>query len=486
MDFLDPKKKRQQRIKLFTGYLLMAVVLAISTLVLAFATYGYGIDSKTGGIIQNGLINVDSHPVSADVYINGQNRGRTSTRLVLPAGNYIVQIQQNGYRSWQHNVNLEGSSIEQLVYPVLFPAKLVTKPVATLASAPLLASASPDRHWLVMQAPGGLGGFDVYDLTDSKHPHASISLPADSLTAGGTNHQLELVEWSSDNSHFLLKHTWSAGIEYVMADRSVPTASINVNKFFAATSFNSASLRDKKPDQFYLLNTTTGSLTVADSKNNTQTPIISGVAQFKPYQANQVLYVKSTSGDSEVHLWQSGQDYMIRTLPKADHYLLDLAQFNNQLYVVAGSPADNKTYIYQNPFKDLTHTPSLTPRPFRVLIAQGAEFVSFSTNARFIAAQGGSQFAVYDAETNRQFRFDSKLELTPHAKASWMDGNRMALISKGLVVIQDFDGTNQQTLSAALDSFTPFFDHDYTAMLTLAPVNGSSVVTLDRTELKVP
>ncbi len=486
MDFLDPKKKRQQRIKLFTGYLLMAVVLAISTLVLAFATYGYGIDSKTGGIIQNGLINIDSHPVSADVFVNGQNRGRTSTRLVLPAGDYLVQIQQNGYRSWQHNVNLEGSSIEQLVYPVLFPTKLVTKQITTLTSAPMLASSSPDQHWLVMQAPGGLGSFDIYDLSDTKHPHSSISLPADSLTAGGTNHQLELVEWSSDNNHFLLKHTWSAGTEYVMADRSTPTASININKFFPGVTFTSASLRDRKPDQFYLLNSATGALTAADSKNNSQTPLVTGVAQFKPYQANVLLYVKATSGDSEVHFWQSGQDYLVRTLPKADNYLLDLAQFNNQLYAVAGSPTDGKAYIYQNPFRALTHNPVLTPRPFRVLVVHGAEFVSFSSNARFIAAQGGSQFAVYDAETDRQFRFDSKLELAPHAKASWMDGHRMTLVSKGLVVVQDFDGTNQQTLSSALDGFTPFFNHDYTAVLTLAPINGSTTVALNRTELKVP
>ncbi len=62
MDFLDPRKKRAYKIRLYIGYFLMAVALSIGTLILLFEAYGYDVNHKTGEVIQNGLVFVDSRP----------------------------------------------------------------------------------------------------------------------------------------------------------------------------------------------------------------------------------------------------------------------------------------------------------------------------------------------------------------------------------------------------------------------------------------
>lgn len=489
MDFLDPKKKRAHKIRLYIGYALMAVALGIVTLILVFAAYGYDIDRRTGNVIQNGLIIVDSHPESATVLVNGDNKASTNTRLILPAGKYNVELRREGYRSWGHSVNLEGSSIEQLVYPLLFPTKLTTKTLQDYSAVPSMASASPDRRWLVVHQPSSANTFQVIDLTNNKNQAASVNLPSDTFNPAPGTHSYEAVEWSSDNAHLLLKHNFTGGSEFVILDRENPAGSLNVNKLFNTRPFTSATLRDKKPDQLYLLNAADGGLFRADTKAKTAVLLESRVLSYKSYQDDTLLYIANPSASSvevQVHAWQNGQDYLLRTIPVAESYLLDMAQFNNRFYVVAGSPADGRAYVYKDPFTELNRRPSRTPQPFRVLIVPGAQYASFSAIARFIAIQGGSNFVVYDIETGRQFRYDAKLPLAANQKASWMDGHRLSFISEGTVNVFDFDGTNMQKLSSGLPAFIPFFDRDYTAMFTFAPTaNAPDKTSLTRTELKV-
>jgi hypothetical protein len=488
MDFLDPKKKRAHRIRLYVGYGLMAVALAIATIILLFAAYGYDIDRSTGGIIQNGLVILDAHPESATIYANGEKKGTTANRLALPAGQYKIELKRDGYRTWAHTVNLEGSSIEQLIYPFLFPEQLASKALQTYPAAPQVATESPDRHWLVVSQSAAAGSFQVFDLNNTKNPSTIIKLPADTITAQPGAQSYEAVEWSSDNVHVLLKHVYQGGSEFVVLDRENPTNSVNITKLFASTAFTTASLRDKKPDQFYLF-TSDGSLFSAETKNKAPTLVVQRVAQYKAYQADTLLYAltpKSTDMLTEIHYRRGADDYVLRTVPKAETYLLDMADFNSHFYVAAGSTADGHTYIYKDPLDAYTHQPARTPQPIRVLIANGSQYVSFSAIARFIAVQAGSSFAVYDAETGRQFKYDAKLTLVPGQKATWMDGHRLLLNSGDAQFVFDFDGTNIQKLNPALHGYTPFFDRDYTAMFILAPQNNAAdKPVLQRLELKV-
>ena len=486
MDFLDPQKKRAHNIRLYIGYALMAVAIGIGTIVLVFAAYGYDIDRNTGDVIQNGLVIVDAKPEQANIFIDGDNKGTTGNRLILPAGTYKLKLQRDGYRNWIHTLNLEGSSIEQLVYPFMFPTKLVTKTVQDYATAPSMASSSPDRHWLVVHQPNSPSSFSVVDLNAEKNPVTTITLPSDAFTPAVGAHTYEAIEWSTDNSHLLLKHVFTGGSEFIILNRDSPTSSTNINKVFAGRAFTSATLRDKKYDQLYLLNGADGGLFQADTKNQTATLIVSGVISYKSYEDKTLLYVTNPLADTkevQLHVRQDKKDYLLRNLPIASTYMLDMAQFDGDFYLIGGSAADGHVYIYKNPFELLSREPSKATQPFHVLIVQGAQYVSFSTIARFVSVQGGSNFVVYDFETNRQFKYDTKLPLAANQKAYWMDGHRLSLTSDGAINIFDFDGTNLQKLSSSLPVFSVFFDRDYTAMFALAPNPDKTVLT--RTELKV-
>lgn len=480
MDFLDVKKKKAHKFRLFVGYALVAVALGMSTILIVLLTSGYDIDRSTGIIIQNGLTIVDSKPVAADIYVDGQMKGRTDERLLLPEGSYQLELRAKGYRQWQHKVTLEGSSIEQLVYPFLFPDKI--KPIAlkNYDALPSFASQSPDRRWLVLQITGKLGGFEVIDLNDDRSPRTEIALPVDTFTPAEGIHTFKEVEWSSDNTHLLLEHTWSNGREYILLNRANPLQSLNISKLFPAQAGFNITLKNKKIDQFYLYNPETTSLLNGVASTRTVNSLLSNALQFKSYKEDTLIYVNK---NKEVHIIQKGRDYLIRSLPEASKYMLDFAEFNGKAFLVVGSASEGKVFVYEDPLRDLQRVPARAPQPTRVLVVPDHQYVSFSANARFVMVQGGSKFAVFDAETRRQFRYDIGLRLENNQKATWMDGHRILLNSASRQYVFDFDGTNLQALLSVSPASWPFFNRDYNAMFTFADDGGK--VTMQRSKLIV-
>lgn len=449
----------------------MAVALSIGTLILLFEVSGYDYDRKTGTVIQNGLVFVDAHPEQATIFMNGKQEGQTDTRLTLPANKYDFELKRDGYRTWRRTLQLEGGSIERMVYPFLFPEKLEPKDVQLYGSSPGLATQSLDRKWLLVQKPGSLTSFDVVDLGNSANPATTLTLPDTLFAAASGDHKLEMVEWSTDNRHVLLKHTYTGGPEFVMVDREQPSTSFNVNKTFNL-ALNDVALRDKKFDQFHLLEKSGGILRHGDAKSAQLTLLANRVLAFKSYGDDTLVYITeegASAGKANVQLRKGNDSYKLRELPKGDINVVDVSRFDDRWYVAAGSSAENKVYVYEEPFEALSQQKDRALAPVAVLKLGKLEYLSVSANSRFIGAQGGSSFAVYDSEHDRTYHYDTKLVLTPGYKARWMDGHRYMVVSEGQVAVFDFDGINIQKLSPSDAAFLPFFDRDYDFLYSIGP-----------------
>jgi hypothetical protein len=464
MDFLDPKRKKAHQVRLFIGYGLMAILLFFSTATVVLLTRGYYVDRATGDIYRNGLIVVDSHPTSGNVFVNGDLSGSTVRKLVLPEGDYLIEIKRDGYRTWQRNISLEGSVIEQLIYPFLFPETLVSETIASYSDKTALITQSPDRRWLVIEQTNRFGGFDVIDLGNKEYRKTTITLPSDTVTPSKGLHSYELVEWSTNNKDVLVKHSWDNGSEYIVLDINNPLASLNVSKLFTQFSSFEVSLWDKKPNQFYLYNPETKRLVRAKSSDKSATVILAGVEAFKPYKDDIVVYVND---EQEVRILNRDDNVLVREILKHKSYLLDYAEFNKKAYLVVGSGAETKSYIFVDPLKEIKRQPELLPAPFRLLIVKTPKYVSFSNNARFIMVQGGTEFAVFDGETNRLARYDLGVDIAVDERAYWMDGHRLTLVSNNKTNVFDYNGLNLQTLGDSDILTKTFFDRDYEAMFNV-------------------
>jgi hypothetical protein len=407
---------------------------------------------------------------------------------VFEAGRYNLELSRDGYRTWKKDFVLEGGNIVRLVYPFLFPTQLVTKTVAATTSAPDVVTESPDRHWIIMHTPNALTTFQVVDTSTEQNSPVAITAPAALFGTHAGVQRLEFVEWSTNNRHVLLKHLYTGGYDYIILDREKPAESVNVSQVMGR-NYTSVTLFDKHADRIYGFDANGGVLQSIDLKSKTVTNVASNVSAFWPYKNTHVLYTTTqgaVQGKVAVHLRDGQTDYLLRDLAVGPKYLLNLAEFDGDVYLTAASSADGKLYIYKNPIDALKKNDSSLNIPLLLLKADNPDYVTFSANARFIALQAGSKFEIYDAETKQQYRYDTKLVLDPGQKATWMDGHRLMLISEGKMRVFDFDGLNMQTLVSADKGFIPLFDRDFTTMFTYGPqVNDATKTGLSRTELIV-
>ncbi len=498
MDYLDPSKERAQTIRLLIGYVLVGVAILIATLILLYQAYGFGL-SKDGEVIQNGLVFISSQPSNAQIYLDGKlNKSSTNAKLQLPEGQYKTELKRTGYTSWQRIISVPGGSLQHFDYPRLFPTDLKTTNLKPYETSPSLATQSPDRRWLVVQQTSLPTTFDLYDLADAKNVTqnvTTISLPETLLTSVKTGtHSLKLVEWSTDNRHILLQHDYTvngtAASEYIMFDRQDPASSLNLTKTLLLTPTKQLTLHDKKFDQYYVYDTeahTLGTMTIGAA--GTVTPLLEQVIAYKSYGKDMVLYVTdkaAPAGQVLSMLYDGGTIYKIREHGLTGPYLIDLAQYSNDWYIVVGASGDNKVYIYKNPQSVRKSSNTAVLVPVQIMRMNAPNKLQFSSNTEFVMIENGTSFVDFDAETDKGYRFTSKYPVDPPATAAaWMDGQRLTYVSGGKVVVYDYDNINDRALSVSSPNYTPFFDREYKNLYTLAPVASGGMI-LTTTSLLTP
>ncbi len=480
MDFLDPRRKKAHRRRLLIGYVLMSIVIALGTLLVLYLARGFDIDRKTGSLIQNGIVFVDSKPKNAKVFLNNvEQRTRTDTRLVLPAGTYTVRIEADDYRHWERTFSLDGGQIRRLVYPYLIPNTFDTTDVFNYDSFPGLATQSPDRRWVLVQRPNMIYQFDVFDLSDTEKPPVQIVVPPSILTNLNSPSALKFVEWSTNNRHLIFERTYDEDkTEFLLVDRESPADSTNINTSFGINP-TVVSLKNKRPDQFYYLESVPGVLRVADLKNRTiSAPLLESVIDYKTYGDDIVLFVTQKeveSGKAEFRVLEGDKTYTLKTVAESDRYVMDVSKYDGKWYYVAGSASENMAFVYENPLPALKQETRTQLIVLSILRLDNPRFVSFSAGTQFIALQSANKLLVVDLDENHQYRttLDQKIALEQQIK--WMDGHRLIYTSDQQSYIIDFDGSNNQTLVTSRQPNGPFFDRDYDNVLTFeeSKVDGS-------------
>lgn len=484
MDFLDPKRKKAHRRRLFVGYILMALTVAIGTLILLFSAYGFWVDRRTGDVIQNGTVFLDSQPAGSNIYLDGKlTNSRTATRLVLPGSRqYNIKLTQNGYRDWQRVFSLDGGKIERLLYPMLIPEQLKPTELQLYATAPSLVSQSLDRRWLLVQHPDQAYSFDLYDLNNYSRSPVEITLPAAALSEPTDQGSISVVEWSSDNRHALLDRIVADKHEYIILDVQNPAASLNINNTLALQP-SQIRLRDRKADQVTILETG-GVLRFGDLKaKNITGAVLSNVIDYKTYGTNLILYATKEAapgGKTSIRIREDDKKtYLLKNVLESPKYLLDVSVYRGDFYYVFGGSLDEAVLVYKNPLSALKSQSNLPLIISSVMRLSGANQVSFSAGSQFIALHAGSKILTYDLDGDRQYTFDPGHSLSSEQQVSWVDNNRLTFTDKGYSYMFDFDGSNNNQMLAA-QAGGLIFSQDYRQIFSIAPstkANGRFALT---------
>jgi PEGA domain len=469
MDFLDPQKQKRHTIRLAIGYTLVGIVMILATTVLLYQAYGFGIDRR-GQIIQNGLVFVTSRPSDANILVSGSSRqfqDQTNTRMTIPAGQYTMELTKKGYRNWKRALTVEGSRVERFDYPLLLPTVLHPTTVKQYATAPGLSTQSPDRRWLVTSL-SDQNVFDLFDLNAKQPVARPLIVPAEVLAAGSTTKGWQAVEWSKNNRHVVLSRQYEqngqAASEYILLDREEPDASQNLSVLFGFTPAR-LELRDRAHDRYYLFGQNSAELFTASLEAPTPQPYLSGVLAFTS-EKDMVLYATTQNAPAGKTLikMRQGDDppQTVRQVSTSPVYPMDLAVYDDNVYIAAGAQTEDRVYVYKDPLGRLHDAPKEALVPAHILKVASPAQVSFSPLKRFVVAQWTDRFALYDVKTDRGYAYQAKLPPDAGAApATWVDDFHLSYVSGGKVALFDYDGTNFQGLVSASPIFQSAFDRNY-------------------------
>ena len=463
MDYLDPKKNQRNILMLKIGYLLIAISIGVMVLILNYLSNGYNYNN--GEITQQGMIYLASQPSPANIYINNKlNSAQTNARIFLNSGSYNFTIKKTNYRSWSHEITIPGGMVVNYLYPFLFPNVIPQKKIFSYASAPTQASESPSQQYVITTNPSNFNSFYLYDLNSGTITPKLLTLPSGLISPAQTSQSWKFIAWANDNTHLLVEHIYDGNTEFMELDTSNISSSININQTFSITP-TTVSLNNLDYNSFYFYNSATQTLSTANLSNINLVNVASSVLAYKSYLTSIFLYVSSvskTSSEASVYLNDAGTNYFLQNINLAPTYLLNMANYNGNDYVVVGGSNNKYLDIYENP-QLLAQSSTKAIVPFRILDIPNASYESFAPTAQFIVAENGQNVIVYDIKHDNVDNYNLAYPLTSgESSVHWMDGDRLYYIGNNLIQVFDFDNTNQQTLTSALPGYRLFFNNGYT------------------------
>lgn len=495
MDYLNPKKRKAHLIRLFVGYAIIALGVVLGIIILFYLVRGFSY--KDGVVIQNGMLYVSSSPSNATIKLDGAAGGTTNKRFITEAGKYTINLTKSGYRPWERTVTLAGGKVQRYDYPLLIPNSLTSSSVLTLDGQPPLVTQSPNKRWLLIKSADDATKFKLVDFSTPASPViTTYTLPASvvSLAPPGASETWKAVEWSNDNQHVLLEHYFGDQHEFIMVDITNPANALNLEAAFGAGAApDQIALFNQNYDQYWFYDQASHTLSRANLSDKSITPYLTDVLAYKTYADNIVLYATSTgaaAGESKILWYQGGQNYPLATLPlgasPAD-YLLDLAQYNGDMYAVAGATAANAVTVYKNPLAQLANHPNFV-RPFWIMKLSSPNFEQISANAQFVLAENGKNVAVANLYYHTGYSYQLGGLDSPQTHVSWMDGYHLLYVNGGLVRLLDFDDLNPQSLVSASANYPPLVDSNSEYLFTLSTSSGAgpTTTTLELTPLRLP
>ena len=127
--------KKKELIKRIITYVVMILSVLVIVSVLVLLILGYRIDTNNGRIEQGALLQFDSSPSGANVTIDGQTLGSTtSTKSTVLAGSHNLVIKKSGYQPWQKTVYVKPGTLTWLNYVILIPINHTAQSVASYQS----------------------------------------------------------------------------------------------------------------------------------------------------------------------------------------------------------------------------------------------------------------------------------------------------------------------------------------------------------------
>jgi len=444
---------------------LLSVLATVSVLIIVTASIlfmlGYRLDSGNGRLEQGALLQFDSQPNGADVWVDGNAiGGQTATKQTVLAGVHSVKMTKQGYEDWNRTLSLDAGTLTWLDYTRLVPKN---RPVESVIPYTNLASLSfsPDLKWALALENNTVATLQLIDLRSEAVKTAELILPATLYTVqqNGTS-SFTPYRWNSEGRYIIVKHVYGdAQTEWLMVDTQDVNRSVNITRLLSV-DFNDIQFSGTSGTSLYGL-TTDGLIRKLDlSAGTISRAFVSHVSSFSMFEETNVLsYVGVDANDANkkvVGIYKDGENgpTVLRSTTDSSLALaIALGRYFSDDYV-AIAEGTSVTVLYGSlPSEGAADKKALdTYASFSIKGA--ATNLSFSEKSDYVMAQSGSVFVSYEIEHKRtSVGVVTPAQGTPASALKWLDAAHLWNDDDGALVMRDFDGTNLHTIMPVAPGF---------------------------------
>lgn len=445
------RAKRAVRIRLTLVYTLMIVSVLALVAVMYLFIQGYRFNRYEGQIEQGGLVQFNSAPSDAAIFLDGSQLGiRTQNRLTITAGVHTITMRKDGYYDWSKRVTIAPGGVVWLHYVRLVPKQLVIDVPVTLKGAATTAVSYDDKKVAVLES-ASVGAFSVITVGSDAPQQTAITLPVGSYTApaAGESQAFELMAWAHDNRYILMKHTYGSKTEWL----SVDTANQNTVKNITATlGVTATAVRYAKDDAntLFVLDNNADVRRVNVDQKTLSGPLVQNVESFDLYDSSTITYITRPNADAK-------RSAAYLTLgAKKPRVVVDYdSATSGPMQFVIGAYNGNRYLALANGdvvrvlTGDLSISDAEKPAAFTeyaaLTLAGGVQYLGFSPEEqRFIYAQNGTSIATFDLDNKTSVKHDFSIQQTQ--AVHWIDQYHFMGAESGGLTMYDYDGTNGHTL----------------------------------------
>lgn len=420
--------KTFKKILLISSYVLLTGVIAGSTLLLVSYGSGYSYDFRTHKFVSNGLLILGTTPSGARLTINGkQSRKITPYRSTFRVGQYDVELNKEGYRTWSKRVNIVASEVVNLALIILVPEKLRTATISNTVETTSILASSDHKH--VAALTGGTKP-GLWRLNAEKAEAQKVYTPA-------AGQQLLSGSLSRDGSRALLRAQEADGIHILYVDMGNGatqdlTASFKANLDDVRFSFNDS-------NRLYWLSA--DGLRRIDVNSKTMSAVLADKVVNYTYDNDRVIYVQSsTLGKIVAVMDADGKNAktLIQGLAESPNYLLTYASFRDKDDLAVVPTSNGQLTVYESIYSDNVIARVVTSDVNRILSSDDGHYIVFAHSSGFGSYDVG-RAKVYDG-----------IYKEPIDSISWFNGAHVIVSSGGKTRLAEFDGGNATDIGDSL------------------------------------
>lgn len=478
-----PPSKRRQLLQRIAVYSLMSVTVIGLVAVLVFLMLGYRFDRSDGKIEQGGLLQFDTEPDGATVTIDGASFGtRTPSKTTMASGQHFITMERDGYKKWQKSIDLAAGSVMWLNYARLIPTDLKSQSVADFAAVSD-ALASPDDKWMAIKEDPSTPQLKLADLAreDAKITNITIAESAYSKPSEGKGQQFSFEEWDPSGRYMIVRHTYDdTKTEWIVVDMEGSDPARNITTMLGVDA-TSPMFSNRDPNIIFAI--VDGDIRRIDLAASTISgPLVENVASFGLHDRSTITYVTNVDPRTKqraVGYFDEGaaKPRTVRTYSDETSSLrFAIDKYFGDHYIAIAHGQVLEIFEGDLPRSDATD-PSSMKVVATVALPEGADFLSFKTNGRFIVAQKGASYTVYDLELKKMTTTNLKGSSTVDKKLNWIDGYNVISDRDGMARLYEFDGANQHDIMPVVTGMDVTLSPSDKYLYGISSVNGKYHLT---------